>query len=174
MELFFYDGNPKYIDYLKKKETESRGFTRVPDIEYKNEKKMVCGIVLEINEHKYYVPISSYKKKQANNILITLKDDAYNQVKGSLRFNYMFPINDECVTRRDFSRSKNAGRKEFLRRQWVFCNSIAEDIKKMALDTYNSVNAGKDSRLINASCDFKLLEAAADKYEKNHKVTYPK
>lgn len=165
MELFFYDVNPEYVMYLKKKEMESRGFTRVPDIDYQNEKKMVCGIVLEIKGYKYYVPISSYKKKQANNILIILKDDAFNQVKGSLRFNYMFPIADEYVTKRDFSKAPNTGRKEFLRRQWVFCNSIVGEIKKMALDTYNTVNEGKDSRLINASCDFKLLEEAADKYK---------
>ena len=64
MDLFFYDVDPQYIKYLKQKEIEKRGFTRVPDIEYKNEKKMVCGIVLEINDYKYYVPISSYKKKR--------------------------------------------------------------------------------------------------------------
>lgn len=135
-------------------------------MEYKNERKMVCGIVLEINDYKYYVPVSSYKKKQSNNILIKLEDDAYNQVKGSLRFNYMFPIADEFVTKRDFSQSKNEGRKEFLRRQWVYCNSIADDIREMALDTYNSVIEGNDRALLNASCDFKLLEEASKVYVK--------
>ncbi len=164
MDLFFYDVDPQYIKYLKQKEIEKRGFTRVPDIEYKNEKKMVCGIVLEINDYKYYVPISSYKKKQENNLLIVLKDDAYNQIKGSLRFNYMFPIADQYISKRDFSRSKSLSRKEFLRRQWVYCNTIVEDIKKMALDTYNEVIEGKNEKLIKASCDFKLLEEAAKAY----------
>lgn len=166
MDLFFYDVDPEYVKYLKQKEIEKRGFTRVPDVEYKNERKMVCGIVLEINDYKYYVPVSSYKKKQSNNILIKLEDDAYNQVKGSLRFNYMFPIADEFVTKRDFSQSKNEGRKEFLRRQWVYCNSIADDIREMALDTYNSVIEGNDRALLNASCDFKLLEEASKVYVK--------
>ncbi len=166
MELFFYDVDLEYIKYLKQKEIEKRGFTRVPDIEYKNEKKMVCGVVLEIDNYKYYVPISSYKKKQNNNLLIRLEDDAYNQVKGSLRFNYMFPILDECVTKRDFSKSKSMGRKEFLRRQWVYCNSIADDIKEMAFSTYNSVVEGSDKALMKASCDFKLLEEASKEYLK--------
>lgn len=164
MELFFYDVDVEYVKYLKEKETKARGFTRVPDVEYQNERKMVCGIVLEVNGHKYYVPVSSYKKQQSNNILIKLEDDAYNQVKGSLRFNYMFPIADEYVTKRDFSTSQNAGRKEFLRRQWVYCNTIAEDIKKKALDTYNEVVQGRDKGVVNASCDFKLLETASSEY----------
>lgn len=49
--------------YLKEAEKAKRGFTRVPDVEYGNERKMVCGVVLEMNGYKYYVPISSYKKK---------------------------------------------------------------------------------------------------------------
>lgn len=63
---------------------------------------MVCGVVLEINGYKYYVPVSSYKKKQPNNLLIRLEDDSFNQVKGSLRFNYMFPVADQYITKRDF------------------------------------------------------------------------
>lgn len=163
MNLFFYDVNPEYVKYLKAAEKASRGFTRVPDIEYQNEKKMVCGVVLEINGFKYYVPVSSYKTQQSNNILIRLDDDKFNPVKGSLRFNYMFPVDDKYISKRDFSK-ENPNRREFLRRQWVFCNSIEPDIIKMAEDTYNSVISGNDKNLVKSSCDFKLLEEAAIKY----------
>lgn len=157
MNLFFYDVDIAYVKHLKDAEISKRGFTRIPDIEYGNRQKMVCGVVLEINEFKYYVPISSYKKKQNNNILIKLEDDRFNQIKGSLRFNYMFPIKDEYISKRDFNKEPPA-RKEFLRRQWVFCNTISDEIKKMALETYSSVISGTDKGLIYASCDFKLLE----------------
>ena len=165
MNLFFYDVDVDYINYLKKSDLEKRGFTRVPDIKYNNERKMVCGVVLEINGFKYYVPISSYKKKQNNNLLIVLNDDAYNKVKGSLRFNFMFPVFDDCLSRRDFSKEK-PGRAEFLRRQWVYCNSIESDIRKMADETYNAVIEKRDKDLVHASCDFKLLEVAASQYKK--------
>lgn len=165
MELFFYDVDIDYIKYLKTVETTKRGFTRVPDIEYNNERKMVCGVVLEINGYKYYVPVSSYKKKQPNNLLIRLQDDTFNQVKGSLRFNYMFPVDDLYISKRDFNK-ETPRRKEFLRRQWVFCNSIATDIKEMAETTYNEVISATNSSLVNASCDFKLLEAACKNYKK--------
>lgn len=167
MSLFFYDVDTNYVKYLKEKETEARGFSRVPDIEYLNERKMVCGIVLKINGYNYYVPISSYKIQQPNNILIRLDDDTFNQVKGSLRFNYMFPIADKYITKRNFSLSNNIGRKEFLRRQWLYCNSIADEIEKTALKTYNDVIAGKNKKLVNASCDFKLLEKIANTYQKD-------
>ena len=164
MDLFFYDVDADYVKYLKAAEKTKRGFTRVPDVEYENERKMVCGVVLEMNGYKYYVPVSSYKKKQPNNLLIRLEDDSFNQVKGSLRFNYMFPVDDRYITKCDFNKEK-PGRKEFLRRQWVFCNTITTDIKEMAEDTYNGVISGADAALINASCDFKLLEEAAQNYK---------
>ena len=129
--------DPKYVKYLKEFETARRGFTRVPDVEYDNNKKMVCGVVLEINGYKYYVPVSSYKTQQSNNILIRLSDDKFNPIKGSLRFNYMFPVADPYIRKRDFNREK-PGRKEFLRRQWVYCNSIQKEIFKMAENTYLS------------------------------------
>jgi protein AbiQ len=68
MDLFFYDVDADYVKYLKAAEKTKRGFTRVPDVEYENERKMVCGVVLEMNGYKYYVPVSSYKKKQPNNL----------------------------------------------------------------------------------------------------------
>jgi protein AbiQ len=166
MNLFFYDVNLDYIKYLKEAEKSKRGFTRVPDIEYQNEKKMVCGVVLEMNGCKYYVPVSSYKTQQANNLLIRLDDDKFNPVKGSLRFNYMFPVDDRYITKRDFAKEK-PGRAEFLRRQWVYCNSIEDDIKKMAQNTYDAVVKGSDKGLVKASCDFRLLEEAAKKYKQN-------
>lgn len=163
MDLFFYDVDTEYVKYLKSVEISKRGFTRVPDIEYGNRRKMVCGVVLEVNGCNYYVPSSSYKKQQPNNILIRLDDDRFNQVKGSLRFNYMFPVTEQYISKRDFSK-ESPGRKEFLRGQWVFCNQIEEEIKQMAEVTYNTVINGDDSSLMKASCDFKLLEEASKKY----------
>lgn len=163
MELFFYDVDVEYVKHLQAAEIAKRGFTRVPNIEYGTRRKMVCGVVLVINDLKYYVPISSYKRQQPNNILIRLEDDRYNQVKGSLRFNYMFPVDDQYITKRNFN-METPGRREFLRRQWIYCNQITEEIKKMAKDTYDAVSKGDDPSLQNASCDFKLLEEASKKY----------
>ncbi len=53
MNLFFYDVDTDYVKYLKAAEKAKRGFTCVPDVEYKNERKMVCGVVLEMNGYKF-------------------------------------------------------------------------------------------------------------------------
>ena len=164
MGLYFYDVDKDYVNYLKNYEISNRGFTRVPDVEYENEKKFVCGVVLKMNGHKYYVPVSSYKKQQDNNILIVLKEDSFNPVKGSLRFNYMFPVPSKFISIRNFDNEKPS-RKNFLHRQWVYCNSIRDDIEKMALTTYNNVVSKVDPKLVAESCDFKLLEKAASEYK---------
>ncbi len=49
-EFIFYDVDTKYVNYLKAAEIAKRGFTRVPDIECKNEREMA--------ENTYYSVIS--------------------------------------------------------------------------------------------------------------------
>lgn len=170
MILHFYNVDKEYVRYLQKAEREYRGFTKVPNMEYDvgHEDKLVCGVILNINDFKYYVPVSSYKKQQRNNILIIL-DDRYNPIKGSLRFNYMFPINDKYVAVRDFSKEKTQNRKLFLHRQLVYCDSIRNDIYNKALETYNDVIDNKDEDLVKNSCNFKLLEEKCIEYERIQK-----
>lgn len=77
-----------------------RDFTKVPNIEYPgNLPKFTCGVVLDVHEYKY---MSRYHLQMQNldNILINIESERYNKVKGSLRFNYMFPVPDECINER--------------------------------------------------------------------------
>lgn len=69
-KLDFYDVSDEYIDYLQSAEIAERGFTRVPNIKYNGERKFLCGIVFKINNFNYYVPATSYKTQQSENILI--------------------------------------------------------------------------------------------------------
>jgi hypothetical protein len=99
--LSFYDIDKDYVKYLQKEEMNERDFTKVPNIEYPgNLPKFTCGVVLDVHEYKYYVPVSSYKMQKPDNILINIESERYNKVKGSLRFNYMFPVPDECINER--------------------------------------------------------------------------
>lgn len=60
--LSFYDIDKDYVKYLQKEEMNERDFTKVPNIEYPgNLPKFTCGVVLDVHEYKYYVPVSSYK-----------------------------------------------------------------------------------------------------------------
>ena len=58
MKINFYNVDKRYIEFLKNFETQHRGFTCIPNIEYVNNDKFVYGIVLEIGDIKYYVRLT--------------------------------------------------------------------------------------------------------------------
>ena len=163
-KLNFYDVDKDYIAYLKRAETNVRGFTRVPDMEYEGKQKFLCGVVLEISDFKYYVPVTSYKKKQTDNILIIIEHHKYNKVKGSLRFNYMVPVSDKYISKRIIKNEKDVVRRTFLHDQLQFCIENEEKILNQARRTYNVVTKGLNKGLDNNSCMFKLLEEACNEY----------
>ena len=164
-KLSFYDVNKEYIAFLKKVETDARGFTYVPDMEYNGEQKFLCGVVLDINGFKYYVPVTSYKQRQSENILIVFEHHKYNKIKGSLRFNYMFPVPDECLCERIIKNEPNVVRRMFLNDQLQFCIDNEPRILNQALRTYNVVNKGLNKGLLNNACMFGLLEKACSEYK---------
>ena len=163
--LSFYDVDKDYVDYLKQVEIKERGFTCVPDVEYEGERKFLCGVVLEVNEHKYYVPVTSYKTKQSENILIIIGKDKHNNVKGSLRFNYMFPVPDICITERIIKNEPDISRRMFLNAQLRFCINNAKAILNHAKRTYLIVTRELNKGLLSNSCMFKLLETACADYQ---------
>lgn len=94
----FYRISEEYIQFLQKYEKKKRGITKVPNIRYKDRNKFAFGAVLQVNDISYYVSVSSFDKKQEANILIKVPEDK-KQIKGSLRFNYMIPVPEECMSR---------------------------------------------------------------------------
>lgn len=164
--LDFYDVDKDYINFLQNSEIDKRGFTCVPNMEYGiREQKFLCGIVLRVEEFNYYVPVSSYKQKQSESILIRFEDDKVNPVKGSLRFNYMVPVPDACIYRRNINKESNIGRRRFLSRQLRYIQSIDNRVYKQAERTYNAVTKGINPFIKNHACDFKFLEQKCLEYE---------
>ena len=58
---------------------------------------------MKINDIDYYVPITSYKKSQQDNILIKIESHKKLVIKGSMRFNYMIAVPSGCLVPVDFS-----------------------------------------------------------------------
>jgi protein AbiQ len=172
-KLDLYDVSKEYVSFLQKAEIEIRGFTRVPNMEYPNrEQKFLCGTVMNVNGIDYYVSATSYKKQQSENILIIFKHDR-DPIKGSLRFNYMFPIPKEMVTRRIIQNEPNTSRRLFLSKQLDFFNDNVTEILNKAAKTYNKVIRKFSPYLCNNSCDFKLLEEKCIEYCKLHNLKLP-
>ena len=165
----FYDVDINYIKFLQRAEIETRGFTRVPNMEYGNrQQKFLCGVVLEINNIKFYVPVTSSKENFPDSIEVKILSDRYNQVKGTLKFNYMIPVPDCAIKKRVINLEPDPKRKRFLQEQLLYCQSIEKNIFNQAHRTYNKrfANYATESFLKN-SCDFALLENKCAEYNIN-------
>ena len=159
----FYRIKEEYIQFLQKYEKEKRGVTKVPNIKYTDRNKFAFGTVFEINGMKYYVSVSSFDKKQEANILIRVPGDK-QEVKGSLRFNYMVPVPDECIERLVIKDVKEEKYRTLLNKEYQFCIANAEKIQKKANKIYNMVTTNTKQILTDNSCDFKILEQAYHEY----------
>ena len=162
-KLNFYTVDFDYVNYLKKAEQDKRGFSRVPNMEYGNlrKPKFLCGIVLQVNNIDYYVPISSYTQQKPDNFLIKADN---GQVVSSLRFNYMFPIPKELVAERTIFSESDRAYRALLAQELRYCITNQETIKHLAERTYKRVLLGKDQGLVANSCAFQLLEQKCKTY----------
>ncbi len=163
----FYRIDEKYNEFLQEYERASRGITKVPNIRYTDRNKFAFGAVLEINGLKYYVSVSSFDKKQEANILIRIAGDE-KEIKGSLRFNYMVPVPDSCLTRLVIKDIEDEKYRLLLNKEWNFCMTNIERIYKKANTIYEMVIQNRKQILTDNSCDFKLLEKAYKEYIEHH------
>ncbi|MBO6242157.1 MAG: type III toxin-antitoxin system ToxN/AbiQ family toxin [Butyrivibrio sp.] len=165
MKISFYYVDSEYVEFLKDTEINARGFTRVPNVEYANRRKFVYGVIMKIGDINYYVPISSYKKAQEDNILIKIEDHKKQVVQGSMRFNYMFPVPKKCLVPVDFKDSQFTEKeKVVLQKEYKACKKLLSQAQKRANKTYERVLAGENEELVKNSCDFSLLEKAYQDY----------
>ena len=155
----FYYINENYIKFLQNYEKEKRGITKVPNIRYSDRNKFAFGAVLQINDINYYVSVSSFDKKQEANILIRIPGDK-KEIKGSLRFNYMFPVPDSCLKKLIIKDIKNEKYRNLLNKEYQFCISNAAKIQKKAEKIYTLVTTNRKQILTDNSCAFIILEEA--------------
>ena len=173
MDMYFYYINSDYIEFLKKYEKDRRSFTCVPNAGYWSAEKFTFGAVLEVNGIKFFVPVSSYAKKQQDVILMTdkyAKDKTKrNKVLGSLRFTYMIPAPKECIIKLDINKIPTPNSRIHVAKELAFCRRNRDKIQKQAQKTYNRVTSNADPDLTKNSCDFLLLEEACRYYcSQNH------
>lgn len=136
---------------------------------------------MEIYDYKYYVPISSTKKKYYNvksNIdLYKIKNN--DKILGVLNLNNMIPIKEKYIKKLKYSeieqyrRFKNKVDKEkyinLLNRELQIINKEQEEIKKNAEKLYNYIIKRPKSNIAKRCCNFKLLEEKILNYRKDNK-----
>ena len=179
MKLDFYDVDKNYIEFLQNAEFDARGYTCVPNMEYGNRnQKFLCGIVLKVGQFNYYVPVTSYKKQQSENILIKFEKDKKNPIKGSLRFNYMIPVPDEFIHVRKINAEPKLERRIFLAKQLRYIISEIYDrlnLKIQELEMRESrgerISAVEYDDLIQLRGLMKDISVGGDSYIWNGKTT---
>lgn len=130
-KLNFFTIDSAYIQYLKNAEQNKRGFSHIPDMDYGDNRKpkFLCGIVLQINNVDYYVPVTSFKKQKSDNFLI-LADNGISVA--SLRFNYMFPVPKNLITVRRISTEPDRAYRSLLAQELSYCIKNQNTIKHLA------------------------------------------
>lgn len=147
--IAFYDIDKEYIKFLKTIDD------KVPNIEYDTNSKFVCGVVFQINDIKYYAPISHMTIKQRTNMLI-YKD---NRPISSIRFSFMIPAPDNVLTRKDFSVIALQDKRyaDLLSAEYDYCKNHVTDIQQKAAAVYK-IGCNKQHKFNYTCCDFKELE----------------
>lgn len=97
------------------------------------------------------------------NILIRVPGDE-KEVKGSLRFNYMVPVPDECVEKLVIKDVMDEKYRLLLNKEYRFCVDNAERIQKKANKIYNMVTTNRKQILTDNSCAFHILEDGCREY----------
>ena len=167
MKVCFYNVDVTYIEFLKKYENERKGYTRVPNVQYKSgNNKFFYGTVLNIEGINYFVPISSKQHNKQDDLPIRTKDK-YKKELSTLRFAYMIPIPNSCLSYLNINSETNKTRQETLRKELAFCRRNRDKIFRQAKKTYDRVVNKVSVELTRNACDFKLLEQAYNEYVAN-------
>jgi len=160
-QLDFYQVDAGYITYLLKFDS------RVPKVDYAAAgayEKFLCGIVLNIHDHDYFAPISSFKTPQRTNIIIK---DVNGKDVSSIRFSFMIPVPPDAISIKRIADEPSEKYRILLDMELRYCRRNANAIYSKARFVYDSVTAKKDPLMLKNCCDFKKLEAACAEYSQN-------
>ena len=174
-KLKWYIADKEYINYLKKFDD------KVENINYKDRLKPYLGILININNMNYYVPISSAKEKhyKMNENIDFIKIMKQERLLGVLNLNNMVPIADEHIRILKYKeidkyrKFKNNNERDlyisFINLELKLINDKIEKIKASAIKLYTEKIARPSSKISRRCCDFKLLENKCKEYKKEKK-----
>lgn len=151
MSLYFYTVDALYTEYLRQFDN------KVPMEHPERHVRPYIGIILEVNDCKYFAPMSSPKekhKKLQGKDIYKIADGEY----GVINFNNMIPVPEGAYHLLDFT-NENDAYKELLYNQYRDIRQNASKILKLArrlhgMYVHGHIPPGLDRRC----CNFSLLE----------------
>jgi len=170
MKWYIIDKN--YVEYLRIHDNN------VQNIVYEDKVKPYIGIILNINDFNYYVPVSSVKPRHQNmkNSIDFFKIEDEKRLFGVLNINNMIPVYEEYITNLNYreidkyrsfqSETEKTNYISLLTKELSIINMNEDLILKSASRLYEIKNDHPDSKLSMRCCNFKLLEEKAKEYKK--------
>lgn len=168
----WYIVNKDYFAYLFQFDN------RIGYIDYNDKLKLHIGVVLEINTHKFYVPISSPKPKHhnmSNSIDFHKLLDDNGQLLAVFNLNNMIPVRNEHITLLKYSEIERYRTFKSLKdlNNYVYLLQIQHELiikiepilKQKALKLYQKCIQYPTSNLANRCCDFQLLQKKSNSYK---------
>lgn len=156
--LQFFNISDEYVEYLYQFDK------KVPF--NKNSGRPYIGIVLEVNNTKYFAPLFSPKpqhRKYSDNPSYMRIGKDY----GIIRFNLMLPVIDSELKHINFDDIEDVKYRNLLLAQNNFIQRNSIKILEKANKLYNWVIIDKKEFFVSISCDFRLLEEKSKLYIHN-------
>lgn len=168
----WYVADKKYIRYLTQFDS------RVGYVEYGERLKLHVGILLDVGDFHYYVPISSAKPKHhkmSNSLdFHKLQDESNGYLYAVLNINNMIPVPDNCIRQlkynnvEDFRIFSNEKEKTdyiyLLQKEKALIDKVQNILQNKAAKLYKKCISKPQSSLALRCCDFKLLEEKCSLY----------
>jgi protein AbiQ len=176
-----YSVSDEYIIYLRKK--FPRVYSNKENIRVHTRKYL--GIVLEIEAHKYYIPLSSPKEKH-DYIMVngkkTIRKDSLivmrivsgtgdsKKLKGTLQIGTMIPVPDDAIELYDAENETDFDYKELIliNEEIIYIRKNEKKIIKNAKILYSKRKSGESNRVVQSCLDFQALEQECENW-KNRK-----
>lgn len=164
-KLQLYHVKDEYVEYLRKHEK------RVWTNSDKGYQRPYVGIVIEIDGHKYYAPLTSAKPKHEKwkDSLTNIRIEYKSELIAILCLNNMIPVSDKDVNQVDIKSYPDENYKNVLNKEMIGIRHKQEKIIKTARNLYNEIGR-KDNpkpfiQKIRAICfDFQMLKTKCDEY----------
>lgn len=156
-----YEVDKEYIEFLSNNEKNI-----MYEKDGKSSRKYI-GVLLEINNIKYFAPLSSPKEKHKfiRNIDIIKLDGGR---LGVINLNNMLPANLKLVYLVSINNIEDKKYKDLLNEQTKWIKENQNKIKNSASKVYNTMTREETSKLKeilkNRCCDFKKLEEEMEIY----------
>ena len=139
------------------------------------------GAVIEIETHKYYIPLSSPKDKH-DYIMIdskkTIRKDTLivmrivsgtgdnKELKGTLQIGTMIPVPESAIELYDVKNEVDQAYKDLVNEEIIYIRKHEKAIVKNAKVLYSKRKSGEENRVVQNCLDFIALEKECDKWKK--------